>query len=127
MDLRSGLERRVCSAAIRGGEAMGSSGTSDVALPGRGLGRHGSAARQADSEDRPIDRGRGDTDGAAVRTGNLMRDEQSETEAWALGPEWLYRSALPERIENVRHRLGRNGLASIGDFDDDFGLLAIDP
>ena len=36
-------------------------------------------------------------------------------------------STLAERIEDERQRRRRNGLASIGDLDDDIGLPAVDP
>ena len=58
-----------------------------------------------------------------MRSGNLLSDEEPESEP----VPGLGRPSPAEGVEDERQNLRRNGLAAIGDLDDDFALSAIDP
>src|SRR4029434_7301123 len=84
----------------------------------------GDAAGQANAERRAIGLRRRCGTRTAVRSGDLLRDEESEPEP--MRPRGMRRPTLAEGIEDEGKRFCRNALAAIGDLDDDFGLPAVD-
>src|SRR5689334_1917660 len=126
MTCRRHLPRLVAEARSALPRALGSGSGS----PRRGRRTDGPRSRrggdctagEANAECRSVARGRrGDGDRATVRTRNLLRNEESESEAMGPGTN---RPTLAKRVEDERQCGGWNWLASIGDLDDDLAVSA---